>query len=173
MLSASRSLIWGYKRVFKLKSVPLGYTARRITDLHVCGWKFGYYQVSRPRPVNFAGAVIQRCLFNQIFAPRFMLLSVPLMRFYARPYRDGSYKTAEDAIIRIATKRMSRELRVLRSSNCLTHSDARESDKRLQTSLQTKLSSEAFLLVYLDEFRFLHQNILQSFQPSHETFLTL
>lgn len=122
-------------------------------------------------PGQLCQRVIQRCLFNQSFCPA---AYVRLMRFYASLYRDGSHKAVEDAIIGIATERMPREFRALRTSNC--------SNWRIQMlegaisgfklASQTKLSSEAFLLVYLDEFRFLRQNILRNFQPCHETFLS-
>lgn len=59
-LSALRSLIWRYKRVFKLKPAPLGYTIKRTTELRVSDGNSG---ISKFRPVNFARI---NPLFNQI-----------------------------------------------------------------------------------------------------------
>lgn len=116
------------------------------------------------RPVNFARVVY---LIRALSCVPYCLRSANAV------LRGISSRAIKGSKMRSLECDAKNAARALRSSNCLTHSDAREDDKRLQTSLQTKLLSEAFLLVYLDEFRFLHQNILQSFQPCHETFLTL
>lgn len=82
--------------MFKLKPVPLGYTTRRIRELHVCGWKFGYYRVSCPRTVNFAGALSNAVYLIRASSRVSYCFRRANAAFSARPYRDANRKTLDE-----------------------------------------------------------------------------